>query len=77
MFDPVGDMETGAVLLFEPNDVAREAGVSGSEVRRLANEGKLPVFARTPRGLRLFTGDAVRRLCEEREAKRMARKAAA
>lgn len=53
-------------LLLEPGDVAELLGVSAQRVRQLADEGKLPPAAVTPRGLRLFDRAAVERLAADR-----------
>jgi DNA-binding transcriptional MerR regulator len=45
--------------LLETADVARELGRSTDTVRHLANNGELPMAAITPRGLRLFSPEAV------------------
>jgi DNA-binding transcriptional MerR regulator len=72
MFDPCTMLEDGAVLLMECSDTARELGVSASEVRRLADEGRLKVYGRTVRGIRLFETADVAVLKAQRQAKRNA-----
>ena len=54
------------VQLLTCAEVAREVGRSASLVRQLANLGKLPVFARTQYGTRLFAKSDVDRLLAER-----------
>jgi DNA-binding transcriptional MerR regulator len=59
--------------LLEAADVARELGVTPATVRNLADAGRLPVAADTPRGVRLFEPGAVEALKQERARERAAR----
>ena len=62
----IADMPTEPLLL-EPTDAGHRLGLSASRVRALADEGRLPIAAKTSRGLRLFRPADVERLRKERE----------
>jgi hypothetical protein len=54
-----------STTLYEVADVVRETGKAGATVRAYADSGRLPVAARTPRGLRLFRYEDVQALVAE------------
>lgn len=70
MLDLPGVDPEDAPVLLEPTAAGRVLDLSPSRVRALADEGKLPVAARTERGLRLFQRRDVERLRDERAARR-------
>jgi len=51
-------------------DVARVLNLTPAMVRKLADQGRLPVAERTRGGVRLFRADAVERLRRQRETAR-------
>jgi hypothetical protein len=61
--------------LLSTSGAGRRIGVTKAHVVRLANEGKLPVFATLEGGneARVFTEAQVERFIEQREARRLAR----
>jgi DNA-binding transcriptional MerR regulator len=56
--------------LLEVLDAALALGVSPATVRRLADEGKLPLAAETRRGQRLFDPGEVERVKRDRAQRR-------
>jgi hypothetical protein len=62
-------------LYLESGDVARELGVVPSTVHALVRGGRLVPVATTPRGVRLFDGDEVKALRDDR-ARRLLRRSA-
>jgi DNA-binding transcriptional MerR regulator len=52
--------------LLETVDVARALNLSCERIRQLANAGRIPVVAVTPRGTRLFDPDNVETFRRER-----------
>jgi hypothetical protein len=59
--------------LLEANDAARLVGLSRDGVVSAAERGALPVFARTPRGLRLFRVEDVERFAQARAERQAGR----
>ncbi len=64
--------ENDPMELLEVQDVALALRVGAATVRRYADEGRLPVYALTPRGQRLFKRTAIEVLKQEREQARKA-----
>jgi Helix-turn-helix domain len=58
--------------LLESADASRILGLTPATVRQLARRGTLPVASVTPRGVRLFTREAIEKLAREREDQRQA-----
>jgi DNA-binding transcriptional MerR regulator len=52
--------------LLESADAGRILGLTPAAVRQLARRGTLPVAGVTPRGVRLFTREAIEQLARER-----------
>ena len=52
--------------LLEPVDVGRLLGVGPQRVTQLAEAGEIPVFGRTPRGVRLFRAADIKRVLRAR-----------
>lgn len=63
---PMSDPE----LLLEMSDVARRLGMSYSGTYALVSRGDLTVYAKTPRGLRLFHPTQVEALAAQRERRK-------
>ncbi len=57
-------------VLWEVQDVARRVNLSADSIRQHERLGRLPAFARTPRGLRLFDPETVESFAAERAAKK-------
>jgi excisionase family DNA binding protein len=63
------------VELFQASDIAKEHGdITPAAVRAAADRGEIPAI-RTPRGVRLFTREAVDAFLEQRKARRALRHA--
>ena len=62
-------------MLLEIGDVAKALGVTPARVRDLANEGRLPIAALTPRGTRLFEPAAIEIVRRQRETRARERRA--
>lgn len=58
------------VTLLEANDAGKILGLSPSMVRFLANEGRLPLAAKTTSGRRLFHPKDVAALASKRQRER-------
>jgi hypothetical protein len=56
--------------LLEPCDVGRLLGVGPQRVTQLAQAGRIRVFGRTPRGVRLFRASDVTRMLRARAQSR-------
>jgi DNA-binding transcriptional MerR regulator len=54
-------------MLYEAADAARRVGLTPETIKRHADDGTLPLAARTPRGTRLFRPADVDRFARERE----------
>ena len=65
-------MEKKGKVLLESASAGLVLALTPAQVRKLADQGVLPIEATTPRGGRLFRADVVERLRREREAVRAA-----
>jgi DNA-binding transcriptional MerR regulator len=60
--------------LLQPSEAGRRLGITGMRVKQLADEGVLPIAAKTSTGMRLFKAGDVEALRLQREKNPPARR---